>query len=309
MFHKITEYALKGTPFLFYTDYKGDKAHVYPLDMLQKYGVSYAFNASYTPHDTKLKRSPLTFNKYKSKFDAYIAEIKKGNSYLGNLTQPSPVTCKLSLKEIFDIANAPYKLLVDGAFVCFSPEPFIKIENNTIHTFPMKGTIDAATPNAESVILKNAKEMAEHVMIVDLLRNDLGIVSSNVNVKRFRYIEKIAAGDKELLHVSSHIKGTLAPTWKNNLGDIIRKLLPAGSISGTPKKRSVEILEAIEEYDRGYFSGIFGVFDGKTVQSAVMIRFIEQSDQGLIYKSGGGITLDSNAEDEYKEMIDKVYIP
>ncbi len=309
MFDTLSKFAVAGTPFLFYTDYKGSQAHVYPLDELHKHNISYTFNAPYRPHQSELIKSPIAFETYKAKFDAYIAEIKQGNTYLGNLTQPTAVTCKLSLKEIFTIANAPYKLLVEDKFVCFSPEPFIKIENNTIHTFPMKGTIDAAIPNAASLLLNNTKEMAEHVMIVDLLRNDLSIVSNNVTVERFRYIEKIAAGNKELLHVSSHIVGTLAPKWKNNLGEIIRKLLPAGSISGTPKKKTVEILEQIEEYDRGYFSGIFGVFNGKTLQSAVMIRFIEQSDQGLIYKSGGGITLDSDVNDEYNEMIDKIYIP
>jgi len=85
--------------------------------------------------------------------------------------------------------------------------------------------------------------------------------------------------------------------------------LPAGSISGTPKKSTIEIIEIIEEYNRGYFSGIFGVYDGEKFDSGVMIRFIEKTDDGYVYKSGGGITLDSNAEDEYNELLDKVYLP
>ena len=77
-----------------------------------------------------------------------------------------------------------------------------------------------------------------------------------------------------------------------------------------PKKKTIEILEKIEGYERGFFSGVFGYFDGKELDSAVMIRYIEQdNNSNLIYKSGGGITSDSDVLDEYNEMIDKVYIP
>jgi para-aminobenzoate synthetase component 1 len=207
------------------------------------------------------------------------------------------------------MANAPYKLRVGKEFVCFSPEPFITIKENRIHTFPMKGTIDANIPNAIDKIIKNPKELAEHIMIVDLLRNDLGIVSNNVKVEQFRYITTIEIGSKKLHQVSSHISGQLPENWKNNIGEILYSLLPAGSISGTPKKKSVEIIEEIEGYKRGYFSGIFGYFDGKNLYSAVSIRYIEQTSQGMIYKSGGGITADSTANSEYQELIDKIYIP
>ena len=87
------------------------------------------------------------------------------------------------------------------------------------------------------------------------------------------------------------------------------KLLPAGSISGTPKRKSVEIIEAIEGYERGFFTGVFGVYDGKSLDSAVMIRFLEKTDEGYVFKSGGGITLLSDAFQEYDELCDKVYVP
>lgn len=172
----------------------------------------------------------------------------------------------------------------------------------------MKGTIDANIKDAKSIILNDIKEMAEHTMIVDLLRNDLSMVSKNVKVNRFRYIDKIKAGNKELFQVSSEIEGELSENWQNRLGDIIISLLPAGSISGTPKKKTLEIIKDIEIYDRGYFSGIFGYFDGERVDSGVMIRFIEKDKNGFIYKSGGGITIDSDVKKEYQEMIDKVYL-
>jgi len=157
--------------------------------------------------------------------------------------------------------------------------------------------------------LANEKEMAEHVMIVDLLRNDLSIVAKNVEVKKFRYIQKINAGEKELLQVSSHICGELSKNWRDHLGDILKALLPAGSISGAPKKSTLDIIDEVEKYERGFFSGIFGIFDGKSFDSGVMIRFVEKNADAYIYKSGGGITLDSDAYLEYQEMQDKIYLP
>jgi para-aminobenzoate synthetase component 1 len=91
---------------------------------------------------------------------------------------------------------------------------------------------------------------------------------------------------------------------------MILKLLPAGSISGTPKKKTIKIIKEVEGYKRGFYTGIFGITDEKTfLDSAVIIRYIEKDKDNLIYKSGGGITIDSNLESEYKELIDKVYIP
>jgi para-aminobenzoate synthetase component 1 len=173
----------------------------------------------------------------------------------------------------------------------------------------MKGTIDASLPDAEASILNNPKEMAEHVMVVDLLRNDLGIVAHDIKVEKFRYIEHLHAGDKELLQVSSHIVGDLKVNWKEHLGEILQTLLPAGSISGTPKKSTVSIIEQIEGYERGFFTGVFGVFDGKTLDSGVMIRFLQNTPDGYRYKSGGGITLDSDPQSEYQELLDKIYLP
>ena len=310
MFNKISQYASKDIPFLFFTNFEGTNVEVYTLKELKKNGIKYAIKDRYSKHPyIDLKKEPISFNKYKIKFKKLISHIKAGNSYLANLTQPTQIECELTLKEIFDIANADYKLYVKDKFVCFSPEPFICIENNTIKTFPMKGTVDASLPNAENIILNDEKEKAEHIMVVDLLRNDLSIVATDVKVDKFRYIQKIKAGDKELLHVSSQISGKLEDNWRNSLGEIIQKLLPAGSISGTPKLKTIKILKEIEEYDRDYFSGVFGLYDGKKLQTSVMIRFIEKREGKLIYKSGGGITLDSKVKSEYTEMIDKIYIP
>lgn len=300
-----------GEPCFFYTDFEGAHLHCYPISELQENDIEFAFNseANHTNFPHKPSYTPITFDKYQEKFDGIQEHIRKGNTYLLNLTQQNIIHSPYTLKEIYTMANAPYKLRVKDQFVCFSPEPFITIEENTIHTFPMKGTIDASVPNAIETILNDPKEIAEHTMIVDLLRNDLGIVATQIKVKDFRYISTINTGKKILHQVSSHISGKLKNDWKVNIEGLIRALLPAGSISGTPKHKTLEIIKEIEGYDRGYFTGIFGYFDGKNLYSAVAIRFIEKIGDNYFYKSGGGITSDSTCTREYQEMIDKIYIP
>ena len=310
MFDTLSELAKNDIPFLFYTDFKGEKLHVYRLDEVAEHDIEFVFDDKLSTFHKPLPltKNPVPFSLYKEKFDHIIEKIKDGETYLLNLTQPTPVKTDLTLDEIFKRADAPFKLRVNNTFVCFSPERFVKIEGERISTYPMKGTIDAALPDAEAKILGDAKEMAEHIMIVDLLRNDLGIVANDIKVDKFRYVDKIRAGNKELLQVSSKISGCVGPSWKEKLGDIVKALLPAGSISGTPKKSTVNIIEETEGYKRGYFTGIFGVFDGNTFDSAVMIRFIEKNGDDYVYKSGGGITLESDAHSEYQEMLDKIYI-
>ena len=310
-FDDINSLAKKGIPFLFISDFKANSIKVIELDKLKEHDIEFCIDEDYTikKHQCFLRKYPLDFEAYRQKFDFVIEKIKSGETYLLNLTQATKIDTKLTLKQIYNNANAQYKLRYKDEFVCFSPERFITIKNNKISTYPMKGTIDASVENAEQKILSNQKEMAEHVMVVDLLRNDLSVVATNVRVDKFRYITKIEAGEKNLLQVSSSISGDLSDGWQSRLGDILKALLPAGSISGTPKKSTLEIIDEVEGYDRGYFSGVFGVFDSQSFQSGVMIRFIQKTDNGYLYKSGGGITLDSLPKDEYDELLHKIYIP
>ena len=310
-FNDINKLAKQRVPFLFISDFKAKNLKVIPLDKLKDEDIEFEIteNPKITLHQHNLEKLPVSFDNYKQKFDKVIEKIKSGETYLLNLTQPTKIKTKLNLKEIFAHANAKYKLRYKDEFVCFSPERFVKIQDNRIHTYPMKGTIDSKIPHAKKLILDDEKEMAEHIMVVDLLRNDLSIKAKNVKVQKFRYISEIEAGKTKLLQVSSHISGDLDESWHVELGNILKSLLPAGSISGTPKKSTLKIIQDIEKYDRDYFSGVFGVFDGKSFDSGVMIRFIQNSKDGFIYKSGGGITLDSSAKLEYNELLDKIYLP
>lgn len=310
-FEDLNSLGAKREAFLFIVDFKAQNIVALALRDLEANDVEFCIDEGYIfkEHEDFLDKYPLPFSNYKKKFDFVTDKIKSGDTYLLNLTQPTPVKTAYSLKEIFKCANARYKLRYKDEFVCFSPESFIQIRDSKINTYPMKGTIDASILNAKEMILEDKKETAEHVMVVDLLRNDLSMVAKNVKVDEFRYITEIEAGKKKLLHVSSHISGDVGDDWHERVGDILKSLLPAGSISGTPKKSTLEIIDIVEGYERGFFSGVFGVYDGKSLDSAVMIRFVQNTKEGYIYKSGGGITLDSNAQSEYNELIDKVYLP
>ena len=303
-------------PFIFILDFELKYPIVLPLADAEKNGIYFTFDNFYSSDNQNYKRREFTFRKFpvsyqafKKAFDQILSEIKLGNSFLTNLTFPTSVETELSLTEIFRMSEAPYKLLIKGHFVVFSPELFVRIHSGMISSFPMKGTIDSAIPDAETKILNDPKETAEHHTIVDLIRNDLSMVATNVKVDKFRYLSKVRTHDKTLLQVSSKIIGELEPDYHAHLGDIFSKLVPAGSICGAPKSRTLEIIRKSEICDRGYYTGVFGIFDGNDLESAVMIRFIEENDGKYIFKSGGGITFCSDPEKEYSELIDKVYVP
>ena len=141
------------------------------------------------------------------------------------------------------------------------------------------------------------------------MRNDLSMVAKGVTVSAFRYPERLITARGELLQTSTKIEAKLATDWRTRLGEIILTLLPAGSVSGAPKEKTCAIIKEVEKIDRGNYTGVFGVFDGKNLDSGVMIRYIEQKKGITYFRSGGGITALSNATDEYNELLQKIYLP
>jgi len=316
-FDRISSYAKHKIPFIFIIDYDSLKPVVIPIADVNPDEILYNFNGlkNYTPVESHhsgdfiLNKKPVSIERYEEAFNYIQKNQTDGNSYLTNLTFPTRIEMNYTLKEIFHISSARYKLWYRDEFVVFSPEIFITINDRKISSYPMKGTIDASINDAENVILNDEKEAAEHLTIVDLIRNDLSRVAKNVSVEKYRYIDKIQTAGKSLLQVSSEITGTLDSDYPENLGEILKQLLPAGSITGAPKHKTVAIIKSAEKYDRGYYCGICGFFDGTDLDSGVMIRYIEKEKEGFIFKSGGGITVYSELMSEYQEMIDKVNIP
>lgn len=297
-------------PFFFMVDFLKKNGFVFPLNKIPaEFQFQIQGQSENFPGKISMNKFPISFEEYQIQFDLVKANILMGNSYLTNLTCATPIELNLSLEEVYRFAGAKYKLFWKNHFVCFSPETFVKIENGKIFSHPMKGTIDASIENAKEKILQDEKEKAEHFTIVDLIRNDLSKIAKKVHVPKFRYIDEIQTHYKTLLQVSSEIEGELPPNFHAELGSIFDALLPAGSICGAPKDKTVEIILEAESYERNFYTGVFGVYDGNNLDSAVMIRFIEQTENGFVFKSGGGITHQSIAQVEYNEMIDKVYVP
>jgi para-aminobenzoate synthetase component 1 len=318
MFSQLNQLGQQRIPFCFVIDFACNHCHI-QLFSESSNEVFFDFNGfqplgkptalTLPPIQQPIIQQPIDLTTYYAAFQRAQNYMYQGHTYLLNLTFPTQIALHNSLLDIYLASRAKFKLYFNNQFIVFSPERFIQISHNVIKTYPMKGTIDATLPNAAQQILNNPKEKAEHTMVVDLLRNDLSRVATQVRVEKFRYLDKIQAGNKQLLQVSSQISGQLQLNWQARLGDIFTQLLPAGSISGTPKKRTLEIIQQLENYKRGFFTGIFGYFDGENLDSAVMIRFIEQQDGKFFYKSGGGLTIDSEMCQEYQEMLAKIYIP
>lgn len=312
----LNKWGADKIPFLFIIDFEMEKPMAFPLDQINAdhilFDIDGFSNAPVTfTHGTKplIRKWPIDFREYKQKFDIVSRHLNYGDSYLTNLTVKTQISLNKSLRDLFPLSKARYKLLFKDEFLVFSPECFVMIKDGMIFSFPMKGTIDASVPDAAGTILKDNKELAEHVTIVDLIRNDLSQVAEKVSVTRFRYLEEIKTNQKNLLQVSSEIRGLLPGDYEEHLGDILFSLLPAGSVSGAPKTRTIDIIQEAEKEKRGYYTGVFGYFDGKQLNSGVMIRFIEKDKQKVFYRSGGGITTQSIAEHEFQEIIDKVYVP
>lgn len=315
-FEKMNRLSSRGIPFFFFVDFEMKGVEIFEMENLAHSGIKIDF-PTFKNVSVSEKSAPsfswdfdlISREGYAKGFTMVQDEIKKGNSYLANYTQRTEIFTDLTLENIFQYSKAKYKVFYPNRFVFFSPETFVEIKNQMIYTYPMKGTIDASIESAQELLKNDKKEKAEHYTVVDLLRNDLSMVADFVEVLDFQHIDLIKTHQKNLYAMSSKIKGDLKPEMKNQIGTILKTLLPAGSILGAPKIKTMEIILLAENYNRGYYTGVCGFFDGKNLDSCVMIRFIEQKEGKLFFKSGGGVTHMSDLESEYQEMKNKIYVP
>ncbi len=364
---KINQLASQDESFLFVINYQGDKAFIRQLSDINPEECLFDFegrgnssnkmkNNSEKIAEISWQIAPPLYEDYERSFGIVKSNIMAGNSYLTNLTCKVPVSCNLSLEDIFHRAKGKYKLLlrrkrnqaedkvqqkkeeevqnkaykkediieeISNPFVCFSPETFVRIKNGRIYSYPMKGTLDASLPDAEKQLMEDRKEAAEHATIVDLIRNDLSRVAENVRVDKYRYIDVLHTNKGDILQTSSEISGSLPEDYRNHLGEILATQLPAGSITGAPKDKTMQIIHEAEGYNRGFYTGIMGIYNQGELNSAVMIRFIEEevfpskteeeknseASRKLYFKAGGGITSKSDCRKEYEEVIQKIYLP
>ena len=324
--NSINILAKENEPFLFVISYDGDDAYVSRLTDIDPQFCMYDFEGISNIAGCDTNNSPLpstirwevdtpAYEDYAHSFNIVKSNMLAGNSYLANLTCRVPIRCNLSIYDIFAHSKGKYKLLLRGEkkqgkrFVCFSPESFLRIRNGRIYSYPMKGTIDASLPNAGQELINDKKEAAEHATIVDLIRNDLSRVATDVRVDKYRYIDTLYTNKGDILQTSSEISGLLPDNYSEHLGEIIAAQLPAGSITGAPKKKTIEIINEAEGYDRGFYTGVMGIFSNGELNSAVMIRFVEEDKQGIVFKAGGCITAKSDCRKEFEEVLQKIYLP
>lgn len=314
-YHIVDEFSLKGEPFIVLVDYEKKNWLLFPIHHGQISGlwVNFPSFQLFKPYksteEVTLEFRSLSQEIILDRMKKAQQELFYGNSYLLNYTCSVPLIGNYDLKSLFHVAKASYKILLHNEFLCFSPEKFIEIEDDFIRTYPMKGTKLNKKPSDKEDLLNDAKEIAEHYTVVDLLRNDLGMVSVDIQVKKFRFISEIKKSNGTLLQVSSEIEGKICSEYRGKIGSILNALLPAGSISGAPKKKTLEIIEENELHQRGFYTGIAGYFDGKNFDSCVMIRFIQQTKEGYIYKTGVGLTHMSDLHKEIEELYQKIYVP
>lgn len=312
---KMNEAGKSKIPFLFAVNFEMSEGFFIENPLQQTHvlfdvnGVSNAKHVTEAPKEYTFERFPESYETYEKRFRCAMNSLQKGETALLNLTIKTPIETSLSPRQIFDYSKAKYRQYVPEKFVCFSPERFIAIRNGKIFSHPMKGTIDADLPNAAEILLNEHKEIAEHETIAELTCNDLGQVATNVKVNRFRFIDKLKTNNGYILQTSSEIEGTLPADYLQNLGTLFFKLLPAGSIAGSPREATLRIIRECEQQPRGFYSGVMGYFDGENLDSGVLIRFIEQENDKMYFRSGGGITANSRCESEYLEAVQKVYLP
>jgi len=228
------------------------------------------------------------------RLSADIRDVDPLNLYRTlRIVNPSPYMYYLKFKD----------LKIVGA----SPELFVKVEEDTVTTRPIAGTRKRGLNEAEDAkliagLLKDEKEKAEHVMLVDLARNDLGRVCKyhSVKVNEFMIIEKYS----HVMHIVSNVVGKLQKN-KDSF-DVIRACFPAGTLSGAPKIRAMEIIDQLEKVRRGPYGGLIGYFGySGNFDSCITIRTLVIANNKLHVQAGAGIVADSNPALEYEESMNK----
>ncbi len=260
--------------------------------------------------------SNMNFDAYSKGVETIHKHLLNGDIYQANLTARFIGETAFSAERIFlmglDAGSERYAALVRGVgqtHISFSPELFVRKWGRSIWTKPIKGTrprrLDAADDMVVRDLLTSAKDRAEHVMIVDLERNDLGRLCEYGSVRVMNLMEPTI--HPTLVHMESTINGTLRSHV--HLRDIFASLFPGGSVTGAPKKRAMEIISEIETTPRGIYCGALGWVDvGGDVELNLPIRTSTLFDDGrLHHHAGGAIVADSRAESEWSELHFKLH--
>ena len=253
--------------------------------------------------------------------DAYEANVERIIDYIlaGDVVQcvysqrfsrrtfVHPFNVYRTLRTINPSPYTYYLEMGDHQIVGTSPELLVVVENGKVATHPIAGTRRRSTDSAEDrrleeELLSDEKERAEHVMLLDLGRNDIGRLSEpgSVRVTQMMDVERYS----HVMHMVSHVEGAVRPGM--NCYDALRATFPAGTVSGAPKIRAMEIIAELEQDQRGPYAGALGYFGfGGNMETAITIRTIVMQDGLASVQAGGGIVYDSDPAAEYQETVNK----
>lgn len=258
--------------------------------------------------------SNFTPDSYRAAFDVVQEYLQAGDCYQINLAQRFSAKATgdalCAYLELRRLSPAPYSAFLDFPQVqilCASPERFLRVQSGHVETKPIKGTRprgENATRDRQLAdeLQRHPKDRAENLMIVDLLRNDLGrnCIPGSVCVPKLFEVESYA----NVHHLVSTVEGTLA-AGRDAL-DLLRDSFPGGSVTGAPKQRAMQIIEQLEPHRRGVYCGAIGYigFDGN-MDTNIVIRTLVYSQNRIRCWAGGGLVADSQCEAEYQETLDK----
>lgn len=268
-------------------------------------------------------KKDITFKFHTSKED-YIEKVKRAKEHIlaGDIFQvvlSQRMTCETE-KSYFEIYRrlregnpSPYMFLIDYddyQIIGSSPESLVSVKEGKVMTNPIAGTRPRGqTPEIDNALekelMEDKKELAEHIMLVDLGRNDIGKISKigSVNVSEFMKIEKFS----HVMHITTKVVGEIKETY--DAFDAIAACLPAGTVSGAPKIRAMEIIEDLEDYKRGIYSGAVGYFSyGGDMDVAIALRTLILQGKTAYLQAGAGIVYDSVPETEFEEVQNKLKV-
>lgn len=285
----------------------------------KEYILSLLCNPSNIEEMEELKEINIEFCTTKQKYEENV-RIAKEYILAGDIFQVVPslrmkCTTEKSYIEIYrrlrEMNPSPYMYLIDYEdyqVVGSSPESVVSVKNGKISTKPIAGTRKRGeTPEIDSKLekelMEDKKELAEHVMLVDLARNDVGRISKigSVEVQDFMKVEKFS----HVMHITSSVVGNIIDNFDGF--DALSKCLPAGTLSGAPKIRAMEIIEELEEYSRGIYGGSVGYFSyGGDTDMAIAIRTIVMQGKTAYLQAGAGVVYDSVPEKEFEEAQNKL---
>ena len=258
--------------------------------------------------------SNFTPNSYANAFNQVKNYLQAGDCYQINLAQRFSGQAEgdafgayLKLRQLSPAPYSAFLNLPQAQILCASPERFLRVQNGTVETKPIKGTRRRSSDALQDKRLadelrQHPKDRAENLMIVDLLRSDLGknCVAGSVRTPKLFEVESFA----NVHHLVSTVTGQLAEG--RDALDVLRDCFPGGSITGAPKQRAMQIIEQLEPNRRGVYCGAIGYigFDGN-MDTNIVIRTLVHSNNEIRCWAGGGIVNDSVVEEEYQESFDK----